>query len=82
MDQPVNAGDLRQRLEAEGVRGDAYALNGEHRDEAYCLEQETRGWTVYYEERGEQTGQRRFESEDAACQYLLNLILRDSTTRM
>jgi hypothetical protein len=73
---------LEQILRREGVRQDAYSLEGGLPDERYCLDhssQET--WTVYYSERGLRTGERRFESEADACEYLLDLILRDPTTR-
>jgi hypothetical protein len=35
----------------------------------------------YYSERGLRTGIRRFETESEACEYLLETLLADPTTR-
>lgn len=78
----MNVSDLRQRFEAEGVRPDAYSLDDATKNETYCLVASVQRWFVYYFERGFRRGERRFQSEDAACQYLLSLIMRDPTTRM
>jgi hypothetical protein len=78
----MNASGLRQRLASERINPDAYSLDDATANEAYCLVRSTQGWIVYYFERGYRRGERRFEFADAACQYLLNLILRDPTTRV
>jgi hypothetical protein len=73
---------LEQILRRKGVREDAYSLEGGLPDERYCLDHPSHEtWTVYYSERGGRTGERRFESEAEACQCLLDLIMRDPTTR-
>ena len=73
--------ELERLLRAEGVRDDAYALGGGLPAEAYCIDRDGAEWVVYYSERGVRTGLRRFSSESAACQYLLNELRDDPSTR-
>ena len=73
--------ELRQCLRQEGIDPAAYDLEGTQRDEVYCLEEIQGGWKYYYRERGLHRGERSFSSEDAACQFLLDRMLRDPTTR-
>lgn len=73
--------DLRRRLRAEGVREDAYNLDGELVDESYVLEREGARWVVYYSERGLRTGMTSFTNEDEACDYLYERLHGDPTTR-
>lgn len=49
--------------------------------EAYVLEPGPPRWSVYYSERGLRTGEAVFDSENEACSHLLELLLRDLTTR-
>jgi hypothetical protein len=73
---------LRALLDHEGVRRDAYCLDGETPEyEALCLDGSGDAWTVYYFERGLHTGERAFTSEDEACQYLADRLLSDPSTR-
>jgi hypothetical protein len=37
---------------------------------------------VYYAERGLQSGERRFTTEEDACRFLLALVLEDPGTRL
>jgi hypothetical protein len=46
------------------------------------MEETSSGWSVYYWERGLRSGEQAFGSEDEACRHLLDLLLRDSTTRI
>lgn len=73
----MNKLELEARLKAEGIRQNLYSLDGTVADECMILEQQASTWVVYYSERGQQTGRMDFATEDAACQHLLNLILRD-----
>jgi hypothetical protein len=77
----MNRRSLRELLEAEGVRDDAYSLDGD-RDESMCLEPITGGWAVYYSERGLRSGERRFATEDEACQFLAARLLADPSNRV
>jgi hypothetical protein len=77
----MNRHSLQELLEAESVRDDAYSLDGEC-DESMCLEPVTRGWAVYYSERGLRSGERRFATEDEACQFLAARLLADPSNRV
>ena len=72
---PMNRVELSQRLVAEGIRADAYSLDGGDLSERLVLEDARRSWNVYYSERGQRTGERHFDSEEAACNYFLRTIL-------
>ncbi len=76
----MNRRSLRELLAAEHVRGDAYSLDGD-RDESMCLEPVTGGWAIYYSERGLRSGERLFETEDEACQFLDARLLTDPSNR-
>jgi hypothetical protein len=66
----VNRQRLRALLDSERVRRNAYALDGSVPEEAMCLLPVTGGWTVFYSERGQRSGERWFETEDEACDFL------------
>ncbi len=72
--------ELRTVLEKRNYRSDSYSL-GKPRDESYCLENLGSQWAVYYSERGLQSGKKTFDSEEEACNYFLDLIERDPTTK-
>jgi hypothetical protein len=78
----MNVHDLRERLWAEGIRSDVYRLNGEYENEALILEHSAQDWSVYYAERGIRTGEHRFGTEDEACRYMLQLLLKDPSARV
>lgn len=78
----MNRVQLREFLDSENVRRDAYSLDESWCSECYRLEQVGSAWAVYYAERGLRSGERRFESEDDACDYLLNRLLSDPSTRI
>lgn len=73
---------MRDLLDAERVRPDSYSLDGSEPDECLCLLPVTDGWAVFYAERGSRTGERRFETEDEACIFMVNRLLADSANRM
>jgi hypothetical protein len=72
---------LRAELNRLGIDREAYSLEGGLPVEKYCLEDRRRHWAVYYSERGLRSGERIFDSEDAACRYLLSLLRVDPTAR-
>jgi hypothetical protein len=78
----MNRHELRNTLQAEGIRSDAYGLDGGHPNECYVLSGNDPIWSVYYSERGLETGLRQFGSEEAACEYLLTILREDPTTKM
>jgi hypothetical protein len=73
--------ELEQELRRLRIRADAYSLVGGHPSEAYVLSFDGREWSVYYSERGAESGRRRFGSEDEACTHLLELLKKDSLTK-
>ena len=78
---PLDRAALRRTLDREGVQRRCYSLDGAHDPEAYVLTIRPGGWATFYSERGHEVGRREFETEDEACAHLLDLILRDPTTR-
>jgi hypothetical protein len=78
----MNRKSLRDKLDQENVSPDAYSLEGGLPLEQYCMSNDRSLWCVYYSERGQRTGERCFDGEDEACAYMLDLLLRDPTTRL
>jgi hypothetical protein len=72
---------LRELARQERIRDDAYSFEGGLPLEQLVLAIEDGGWCVYYSERGLRSGLRHFETEDEACTYMLDLLLRDPTNR-
>lgn len=77
----MDRASLRELLDRENVDPDAYSFEGGTPDDTYVVEQTAGNWAVYYCERGLRIGERIFASEDEACRHLLDLLLRDRTTR-
>ena len=77
----MNKNDLAEILKQGGFRPDAYDLEGGCQDERYCLGESHGLWSVYYSERGLQSGKKDFGSESEACEYLLQLLNKDASTR-
>lgn len=66
--------ELKNLLFKEDVKPDSYSLEGDTPNEAYCLNRHGNIWEVYYSERGNKTGLKEFNSEDAACKHLYELL--------
>ena len=78
----MNKATLQARLDQARVLAEAYSLDGDLPNERYVLSQEGSGsWEVYYSERGLKTNRHSFDSESAACEFLLDQILNDPSTR-
>jgi hypothetical protein len=73
--------ELRDVLHREGFRESSFDLDGGLLSERYTLARDRQTWSVYYSERGLQTGKRNFATESDACEYLLNELRQDPTTR-
>lgn len=69
-------------VEAECIDPGSYCLGGGHPSETYTLDDRRSEWVVYYSERGLESGVVSFGSESEALQHLLDLLVRDATTRM
>jgi hypothetical protein len=76
----MNKEQLRLELEKSGVRPYSYSLDGAS-DEAYCLDGNANSWSVYYYERGVESGKKTFANESDACEYLLSLLKKDPTAQ-
>lgn len=76
----MNRTTMRVLLEAEGVAQDQYELDGGFCDECLCMEELAGVWHVYYAERGLRSGERGFDSEDDACQFMAQRLLADPST--
>lgn len=71
----MTVAELSSRLADLGVPGDYYCLNGEQH-EALCLLVEDQRWKVFLSERGVRYEERRFATEEEACEYFLARILQ------
>jgi hypothetical protein len=83
-DERVNRQSLVELLNAERVRPDVYSVDSPpplRVDERLVMEIVEGGWAVYYAERGGRTGERRFDTEDEACRFMLDRLLADSGNR-
>lgn len=84
----MDRSSLREFLNREQIDPRAYGLNGPgglpagDREERYFLDETPSGWAVYYWERSLRSGEQCFATEDEACGHLLDLLLRDQTTRL
>jgi hypothetical protein len=78
----VNRTELQKILVERKLSPLAYSLDGGLPNEKYVLERVVQKWSVYYSERGQRSGEEVFETEDAACQYMLKLLANDSSTRV
>jgi hypothetical protein len=77
----MNRQELQSILRAEEIRSDAYDLDGGYPNECYVLSGADPIWSVYYSERGLETGLKQFSSEEEACEYLLKLLRDDPSTQ-
>jgi hypothetical protein len=74
--------DLRRETKRLGIRPDAFSLDNVDANETYVLAFDGRKWRVYYSERGQESDVRQFDGESEACDYLLQLLLTDFSTRI
>ena len=76
----MNTHDVKVELENNKIDPRAYSIYGEtdlSGDEQYVLNKSWDNWVVYYLERGERNNQKMFSSEDEACRYFLEMILKE-----
>lgn len=76
----MNEKQMQQALLEQGIRKDAYSLNGP-RDEAYCLKATGGQRSVYYCERGLKSGARTFTKKSDAYDYPQSLLASDPTAQ-
>jgi|KBSMisStandDraft_5_1062788.scaffolds.fasta_scaffold173685_2 hypothetical protein len=74
---------LKRALQIEKICPTAYDLaEGTPENESYVIRESFGVWNVFYSERGREIGKREFYSEAEACQYLLETLRNDPTTRV
>jgi hypothetical protein len=74
----VDRYELERVLKTAGVDPNAYSVWGDRRFENWVLAQLPHGkWSVYYCERGLETGTCYFPTEDGACRCLLDVIRKE-----
>lgn len=79
--QSLDRARLVELLDADNVDPDSYNLCGERADEALILAESFGAWIVYYSERGLRSAERTFTIDAEACECMLDLLLRDPSTR-
>ena len=78
----MNIPQLKKALGKADIDPYFASLHGEVRDECLVLEQaESRGWCVYYSERGQRTGERWFITEEEACQFIFDRLSKDPNAK-
>lgn len=65
----MNSAELKIKLADENFPVDSYTIFSSPKDESLCIEYLAPYWSVFYSERGLQTGKRSFSSESEACDY-------------
>ncbi|MNJ72281.1 hypothetical protein D3C77_689120 [compost metagenome] len=69
--------ELEQKLIEINVPEDVYSiLKGGHPNEQYCINRDGDNWEFYYSERGNKTGLKMFNDEDAACEYFYKKVAK------
>lgn len=72
----MNILELKNLLQVKNVPNELYNLDCIGRkDERFCLEKIDDIWVVYFTERGTRTTEVFFNSEDAACKYLIEQLI-------
>lgn len=77
----MDRAELRNTLDQEGIRPDAYSLEGGLYEDRLCIDEVYGQWLVYYVERGKRWDERTFSTEDEACRHLLELLRNDRSAR-
>ena len=75
----MNLTELKIKLQEIGISELAYSFAGGLPNEAYCLTKTDSGWEIYYSERGNKNGLKKFVNEQDACDYFFSTLTEDST---
>jgi len=76
----VNRLELVEILKKKGIVESAYSIFGGLPGDKYVFSDDGYGvWSIYYSERGERLGEKKFNSESEACSYFLEKLLSDPT---
>ena len=68
--------ELKQNLIRENIPSDVYSLEGGLPNEVYCLGKNGDVWEVYYSERGQKTSLEVFQTENAACSFFHDWLIK------
>jgi hypothetical protein len=68
--------DLAERLKRENIPENCYTLEGGLPNEKWCLEKTPSGWDIYYSERGIRNQLRHLTSEEKACDYFYDELIK------
>jgi hypothetical protein len=73
----MNCTELIQKLNKIEVKPSLYSLNGELKPDSIILLNSYNDWIVFYlDERGGRNDEKIFKSEDEACIYIYNLLIK------
>jgi len=72
----VNKVELLKKFSEKNVSEDVYSLERGLPNEKYCSSNENSKWQVYYSERGVKCQIREFNTEEDACEYLYNKVIK------
>ncbi len=68
--------EMRKEIDNLGISKELYSiLQGGTPNEKLCIVYENE-WKIYYSERGKKTGEKVFQSEEAACEIFLKKLKR------
>jgi hypothetical protein len=73
----MNKSILEKEFESRKISKDAYSLNGGLPNEAFCISFNKGVWEVYYSEKGLKSGLKIFNTEEEACNYLLETVVKN-----
>lgn len=77
----MNLKELEQRLIKEKIKPIVYNFTGRWENDNLCLTKRDEKWEVYYSERGNQYDIKTFLSEEDACEYFYEWIIKDSSVK-
>lgn len=71
----MNLQELKKEIKKLGVPSHCYSINGHLCSDTYILNEVYYYWEYFYmDERGGQNDYRRFDNEDDACTYFLEVL--------
>lgn len=71
----MNSQELRVILDELDIPNRYYSINGNIASDKYIFKEVYNYWECYYiDERGKQNDYHRFDNEDDACEYFLNML--------
>lgn len=73
----MNIVKLKEKLDEHNVESYHYSIDGSAVLEGFCIEKNSKGWVVYYLERGIEKRHEYFKDESSACENILCRILAD-----